>query len=176
MLIKNLLKFVSEGPSFNKLLFLVMAWRWTGDKSLTESMITKSTWLLASLDCHDSEGNAPQCKCILSWASRKLTWTSGILYRTYEGHLFMGECPQNLVSHTAWFKCSASEYFLVKDDWRWAKFSCKSSINFLSLCCYNGCCLLLSIMLTNIGSHFTNSWWADNLNLMKIDSTKRKEY
>ena len=75
MLIKNLLKFVSEGPSFNKLLFLVMAWRWTGDKSLTESMITKSTWLLASLDCHDSEGNAPPLpNASAFWAGQVENW------------------------------------------------------------------------------------------------------
>ena len=51
-----------------------------------------------------SEGNwhspTRQCECILSWASRKLAWVSEILYRTYKGHLFSGECSRNLVSHT----------------------------------------------------------------------------
>ena len=41
------------------------------------------------------------CECILSWASGKLAWASEILYRTYKGHLFLGECSRNLVSHTA---------------------------------------------------------------------------
>ena len=44
--------------------------------------------------------NICQCKCILSWASRKLAWVRGILYRTYTGHLFSGKCSKNLVSHT----------------------------------------------------------------------------
>ena len=52
-----------------------------------------------------SEGNwclpARQFECILSWSSRKLAWASGILYRTYKGYLFLGECSKNLVSHTA---------------------------------------------------------------------------
>ena len=47
------------------------------------------------------ETNACQFECILSWASRKLTWVSEILYRTCKGHLFWGECPRNFVSHTA---------------------------------------------------------------------------
>ena len=41
-----------------------------------------------------------QCKCILSWASGKLTRSSGILYRTYKGHLFLSECSKKLLSHT----------------------------------------------------------------------------
>ena len=49
-----------------------------------------------------SEGNlrspARQCEYILSWASRKLAWASGILYRTYKGYLFSGKCSRNLVS------------------------------------------------------------------------------
>ena len=36
----------------------------------------------------------------LSWVSRKLARASGILFRTYKGHLFSGECPKNLASHT----------------------------------------------------------------------------
>ena len=44
---------------------------------------------------------ARQCECILSWASKKLAQASGILYRTYKGHLFSGECPKNLVSPIA---------------------------------------------------------------------------
>ena len=43
---------------------------------------------------------ARQCECILSWASRKLSWASSISYRTCKGHLFSGECSRNLVSHT----------------------------------------------------------------------------
>ena len=35
-----------------------------------------------------------------SWMSRKLAWASGILCRTYKGHLFWGECFKNLVCHT----------------------------------------------------------------------------
>ena len=46
------------------------------------------------------ETNARQCECILSWASGKLTWASEIFYRTYNEHLFSGECSRNLVSHT----------------------------------------------------------------------------
>ena len=37
----------------------------------------------------------------LSWASKKLAWASEILYTTYKGHLFSGECSKNLISHTA---------------------------------------------------------------------------
>ena len=33
--------------------------------------------------------------------SRKLAVASGILYRTYKAHLFLGECSRSLVSHTA---------------------------------------------------------------------------
>ena len=49
------------------------------------------------------EINTRQCEYILSWARRKLTWASGILYRTYKGQLFSGECLRNLVSHTVMY-------------------------------------------------------------------------
>ena len=46
---------------------------------------------------------ACQCECISSWLSRKLAWTR-ILYRTYKGHVFSGECSRNFVSHTVNWK------------------------------------------------------------------------
>ena len=84
---------------------------------------TGSNWAITcELNCvynWPSQGNwrspARQSECILSWASIKLAWASGILYRTYKGHawvsgilyyrtykghLLSGECSINLVSHT----------------------------------------------------------------------------
>ena len=40
-----------------------------------------------------------QCKCILSWASTKLAWASGIFYRTYDEHL--GLIPETIHSRSA---------------------------------------------------------------------------
>ena len=45
------------------------------------------------------ETNAHQCEWLFSWASGKLAWASGILYRVYKRNLFSGECSRNLVSY-----------------------------------------------------------------------------
>ena len=46
------------------------------------------------------ETNARQCECILNWVSRNLAWASGILYRTYKGHLSWGKWSRKTFSHT----------------------------------------------------------------------------
>ena len=69
-------------------------------RSISSAPLGEWRWTL-SQQWAVRETDAPQiCECILSWATRKLVWASGILYRTYKGHLFSSKCCKNFVSHT----------------------------------------------------------------------------
>ena len=66
------------------------------------------------------ETNAcPLANASAFWAGwvETLAWASGILYRTYEGHLFSGECSNNLVSHTAFTHLLPLHPWLTSVNW-----------------------------------------------------------
>ena len=42
-------------------------------------------------------------------------WASGILYRTYEGHLFSGVCSRNLASHTGPYTLYPGPYITFQE-------------------------------------------------------------
>ena len=60
----------------------------------------QANFFLVSLISLYSLGHLNNTYQILSWASRKLAWVSQILYGTYKGHFFSGECSRNFISHT----------------------------------------------------------------------------
>ena len=76
--IKISLKFVPKGPNdnYNPALVKIMAWRWIGDKPLSESMLTRFT---DALHCRGDLKFGP------SWQAPKLSWWSKMLCHKYMG-------------------------------------------------------------------------------------------